>query len=90
MSFDYKWFVSPPRGTAGWPAVCDCGIPGHTHIFSFDFAQFNFKNPHCNYHQQFMCDVFVENYLILVCAYCRYNFIDVEERRMIFLIFTNN
>ena len=46
MSFDYKWFVSPPRGTAGWPAVCDCDIPGHTHIFSSDFAQFNFKNPH--------------------------------------------
>ena len=33
MSFDYKSFVSLPRGTVGWSAVCDCGISGYTHLF---------------------------------------------------------
>ena len=23
-----------PRGAVGWSAVCDCGIPDHTHLLS--------------------------------------------------------
>ena len=43
MSFDYKWCVSPPRGTTEWPAVCDCDIPGHTHIFSLILPSLTLK-----------------------------------------------
>ena len=52
IPFDFQCLVSLPRGTMGWSAVCVCvAFPGHTY-FLCDFAQFNFKIPHCNYHQQ--------------------------------------
>ena len=25
-------FVDLPPGVVGWSALCDCGIPGHTHL----------------------------------------------------------
>ena len=28
----YKCYVALPRGAVGWSAVCDCGIPDHTHL----------------------------------------------------------
>ena len=29
----YKYSVTLPHGAMVWSAVCDCGIPDHTHLF---------------------------------------------------------
>ena len=31
----YKYSVVLPHGAMGWSAVCDCGIPDHTHLLSY-------------------------------------------------------
>ena len=31
-----------PHGTMGWSAVCDCGIPDHTHLDFVTLPQFIF------------------------------------------------
>ena len=41
LYFDVMWlllFLSPFHGAVGWSAVCDCGIPGHTHLLFIVFA----------------------------------------------------
>ena len=35
MSCDSKCSVALSRGAVGWSAVCDCGIPDHTHSLNF-------------------------------------------------------
>ena len=49
VKFDCYCPVSLPQGAVAWSEVWHFLV---ILTFSCDFAQFNFKNPHCKYHQQ--------------------------------------